>query len=157
MTWGVRRSRSLPFSARAGVAKTRTISAMQTLRTHSNESWTCIDMAPRQTVQPSKARNSDRTRKSGKVARHGSRPSEKFWVFFEGIGKFVEIGGLSDCPCLSFHWRRHLLARAIQLGQNGSTGSKGQGRFRRGEKHGDSCALACRGEHGRFGSGAGQT
>src|SRR5438067_12592471 len=83
MTSGVRRSRSLPFSARAGVAKTRMISAMQTLRTHSNESRTCIGMAPRQTVQSSKARNSDRTRKSGKVARHGSRATVKFCAFFE--------------------------------------------------------------------------
>src|SRR6266567_8781135 len=45
MTAGVSRSRSLPFSARAGVAKTSAISAIQTPRTHSNEPWTCIGTA----------------------------------------------------------------------------------------------------------------
>src|SRR5205807_7802657 len=83
MTSGVRRSRSLPFSARAGVATTRTISAMETLRTHSNESRTCIDMAPIQTVQSSKAQNSDRTRKSGKFTHADSRPPVKFRAFEE--------------------------------------------------------------------------
>src|ERR1700704_3292727 len=45
MTAGVSRSRSLPFSARAGVAKTSAITAMQRPRTHSNELWTCIGTA----------------------------------------------------------------------------------------------------------------
>ena len=44
MTSGVSRSRSLPGSAKAGEAKTSAIKAMQTLRTQSDEPWTCIGM-----------------------------------------------------------------------------------------------------------------
>src|ERR1700722_169281 len=99
MTSGVSRSRSLPFSAMAGVAKTRTISAMQTVRTHSNESWKCIDMTYRQTVQPSSAQNSNCTQNSDRTRQENLRAmvrdNRQNLGFFGdwGIGTVREICG----------------------------------------------------------------
>ena len=143
MTSGVSRSGSLPCSATAGEAKTSAIKAMQTLRTHANESGKCLAWsADRGFNMRIQAENSDRTRKSGKICRSKDLVAIQAALGCSKLAQLVESQmGLPTCvrprPCP--------IVEADTLVENSSPGRPAAGGCRRrtGEHTSAICGQIC--------------